>query len=93
MDYPRYERDQARGPMFAGTYFHVGGWGPCPSEFLGRSMNDAPLLFVRAPFLSAEGLRDPDLICTYATASGELRGGQLTGFVLLRLQPSTRRRE
>ena len=38
-------------------------------------MTDAPLLFERAQFLSAEGLRDPELIRTYATASGELPGG------------------
>ena len=38
-------------------------------------MTDALLLFERVPFLSAEGLRDPELIRTYATASGELPGG------------------
>ena len=38
-------------------------------------MTDAPLLFKRVPFLSAEGLGDPELIWTYAIASGELRGG------------------
>ena len=38
-------------------------------------MTDALLLFERAPFLSAEGLRDPELIRPYATASGELTGG------------------
>ena len=48
---------------------------PRPSELWGRTMSDAPLLFERAPFLSAEGLRDPELIRTYATASGELPGG------------------
>lgn len=38
-------------------------------------MSNVPLLFERAPFLSAEGLRDPELIRKYATATGELPGG------------------
>ena len=45
-----------------------------PSELWGQSMSDAPSFFEGAPFLSAEVLWDPELIRTYAKASGELPG-------------------
>ena len=64
-----------QGAMYAGIYAQDGGMWPRPSELWGRTMSDAPILFERAPFLSAEGLRDPELIRTYATATGELPGG------------------
>ena len=60
--------------MYAGISVQDGGNWPRPSALWGRGRSDAPLLFERAPLLSAEGLRDPELVRTYPTASGELPG-------------------
>lgn len=61
--------------MFSRRHGLDGGRWPRLSALWGRTMSDAPLLLERAPFLLTEGLSDPALIRTYATAVGELPGG------------------
>ena len=48
---------------------------PRPRDLWGPNLYDDALLLGRAPFQSAEGLRDEELICSYAAAPGELPGG------------------
>ena len=52
----------------------LSGW-PTPHELRGKNMTDDPLLFERAPFLAAAGLRDTPLIRSYADVTGALPGG------------------
>ena len=47
-------------------------------------MSEAPLFFERAPFPSAEGLRDPNLIRMVSTATSEIRGGLSLQYVFSR---------
>ena len=48
---------------------------PTPRELRGKTMIDDPLVFERAPFLAAAGLRDSPLIRSYADVTGALPGG------------------
>ena len=60
---------------FGGVSAFQGELWPRPGDLWGRNLYDDALLFERAPFLSAEGLRDEELVCSYAAATRELPGG------------------
>ena len=47
---------------------------PRPREVWGHNLYDDALVFDREPFLSADGLREEELIRHYAAASGDPRG-------------------
>ena len=52
----------------------VRGW-PRPRVLRGNSMSDDPFIFEQAPFFAPDGLRDSQLLQSYADVTGALPGG------------------